>query len=137
METLWTDYPVLMAVGAMCIIVGCTFYVDQYNWEWVNFIPGHRGRMMKKARRDYVLGKASDGFTSLIMDWLMAEELTQEEASELYRLLKQAYPNKSLFPSEVLLKEAINKRLLAGVHAPVELPKEKTKRKSLFEKLPA
>lgn len=135
MEKLWTDYGVLMAVGALCTVIVCTCILDEYNWGWVNIIPGHRGRMMKKARWDYVLGKASDKFTSDIMDWLMEEEVTTEEANELYRLLKQALKSKSLYPSEVLLKEAIQKRIASGVNAPVPLP-EKVKRKSLFEKLP-
>lgn len=136
MERLWSDYGVVMAVGALCVVTAATLTLDQYNWGWLNIIPGHRGRMMKKARWDYVLGLASDKFTSDIMDWLIAEDVTESEASELYRLLKQALKCKELYPSEVLLKQAIQKRIVQEAHAPVPLPTEKVKRKSLFEKLP-
>jgi hypothetical protein len=134
MEKLWAEYGMFIVVGTLLITAAAVFTADNYNWGWLNIIPGHRGRMMKKARWDYVLGKASDKFTSDIMEWLQEEELNQAEAAELYRLLKQALPNKNLFPSEVLLKAAIQKRITAGIHTPVELPKVKVTRKSLFEK---
>lgn len=104
--------------------------------EWLDFIPKRRGRKMRRARRQFVEDDAVDGFVNFIENRVYHEGWTREEAKEIYRRLKIAFPIRSLFPNPQLLKEKIKQRRAKGIHDPVPLVDKKPKRvlKHVFDK---
>jgi hypothetical protein len=136
MEMLWTEgvlwireHAVLIA-GALVVIATAFATVPVTDkWEWLDFIPRRRGRMLRRARREYVKKMAVDGFVDRVEENVSNGTFTRDEAKELYRELRKCFPIRDLFPSPQLLKEAIKRRLAAKIHEPVPLPGRKPKRK--------
>ena len=75
--------------------------------EWL------RGYKMKQQRRQEIHNELADSFTEVILDKVLLKSMTMAEAREEgFARLKRAFPDcKNLYPSEELLKEAIEKRL--------------------------
>lgn len=136
-QTFYQTHQVfLLILGGLIAVALCLPWHKTDNWEWLDFIPHRRGRMLRKARRQFIKQDAVDGFVSYVEDQVYHGTYTRDEAKELYREMKKTFPIRDLFPSPRLLKEAIRKRLASGIHTPVSLPdlKEKKKRKHAFDK---
>lgn len=89
----------------------------------LDFSPKRRGKMLRKKRREYVEQQAIDDFVNSIEERVYHGAYSREEAKEIYRMFKNAFPrSRDLFPSGELLKEAIRHRKALNIHAPVELP---------------
>lgn len=78
--------------------------------------------MFRKQRWDYVKNLATYDFTDKIEERVYQGAISREEARELYRMMKQLFPVRAMFPSPELLKENIKKRRTSGTHDPVPLP---------------
>lgn len=104
---------------------------------WWNFHPRGRGKMLRRARRNYVRSMIIDELVSIIELRVFNGEITRNEAKELYRDARKYWPVKDLFPAPELLKENIKKRRASGTHSPVSLPDPLPKAKHAFEKAAA
>lgn len=122
----------LAGAAAIAIVV----YMSREPHDWWNYIPHRRGRMMRRARRNWVRRDAIDAFVSHVEERVYAGIYTRKEASELYRDARKYWPVKELFPSPELLKENIKQRLARHQNSPVVLPdgKEKASPKHMFDK---
>lgn len=83
---------------------------------------------MRKARREFVVRDAMDGFTDFIETRVYHEGWSRDEAKAIYQMLKRAFPKaRDIFPNPELLKEQIKKRRASGINDPVKLPDGKWK----------
>lgn len=123
-----------LLLGAAGVAVLYWWTKEEHNW-W-NLIPRRRGRMLRRARRNWVRQDAIDAFVNHVEERVYAEIFTRKEASELYRDARKYWPVKELFPSPELLKKNIEYRLKNQVHKDAPLPdrKEKARPKHMFEK---
>lgn len=78
--------------------------------------------MFRKQRWEYVKNLATYDFTDKIEERVAQGAMSRQEARELYRMMKQLFPVRSMFPAPELLKENIKKRRASGTHDPVPLP---------------
>jgi hypothetical protein len=133
MESQWANvlhfyrqFEVATDIGVGLILLAIMFLcVDKLFTKeagWLLAGPRRRGRMIRKARRQYVDQLATYDFVDKIEERIYQGAITRAEANELYRKMKQLFPIRNLFPSPELLKENIDKRLRKGTHAPVPLP---------------
>ena len=131
MESIWsniqgiywnnsTGWNILIGV---IVFVGC--------WYWFD----GRGEGLM-SRREFVKRQAIDDTVNAIEERVAQGVYTREEANELLRELKKAWPVADLFPIPELLKGVIQKRIASGTHAPVELPgaNPKPRPKHAFDK---
>lgn len=117
------------ALGAV-ILMGVYALMHKHlswnKWNYWEVIPRLRGKAMRRARRNYVRSSAVDGFVGIVEERVYQGEYTRDEAREIYRDLKKAFPIHDLYPSPALLKENIKQRLARKNNDPVPLPgKEK------------
>lgn len=122
----------LLGVAGVALLLWYT----QEEQEWWNAIPKRRGRMLRRARRNWVRQDAIDAFVNHVEERVYARIYSRKEASELYRDARKYWPVKDLFPSPELLKENIRKRLAAHNNEAVPLvdKKEKAQPKHMFDK---
>lgn len=97
-------------------------------------------KMLRTVRREHVEQQAIDDFVSAIEERVYNGTYSRDEAKELHRKLKLAFPVRDLFPNPELLKEAILRRKALGIHDPVPLPPAmpellKPRPKHMFDKL--
>lgn len=113
-----------LAVGAIavCIIILVADKLLTKEAGWLMSRPRRRGRMFRKQRWEYVKNLATYDFTDKIEERVYQGAMTRAEAKELYRMMKQLFPVRSMFPAPELLKENIKKRRSSGTHDPVPLP---------------
>lgn len=112
---------IVLGVLALAIVMALPWWkVDSE--EWLDFIPRMKGRRMRRYRKNYVDQQAIDDFTHSVEERVYQGIYSREEAKELYRKLKHAFPIRDLFPNPELLKENIKKRRALQIHAPVPLP---------------
>lgn len=97
---------------------------------WASLRPRGRGRMLRRARRNFVRTMIIDDLVSNVEEKVFSGIITRKEASEIYRDARKYWPVKELFPSPELLKENINKRLASKTHTPVPLPDVRKEKKS-------
>lgn len=124
-----------LLLGAAC--VGVLYWWTQEEHNWWNHIPRRRGRMLRRARRNWVRQDAIDAFVNHVEERVYAKVYSRKEASELYRDARKYWPVKDLFPSPERLKEDIKQRLARHQNEAVTLPdkKEEARPKHMFEKL--
>lgn len=130
-----------VALGAMFLLVVYVLWLRYYNkeaeWGWYDLLPRGRGKMLRRARRNYVKLQAIDDFVHMVEERVHQGIYTRAEAKELYREAKKTWPIKDLFPNKELLKEAIRHRKAADIHAPVPLPDANVKTgESVFKRKP-
>lgn len=113
-----------LAVGALlvCIIILVGDKLLTKEEGWLMSLPRRRGRMFKKQRWDYVKNLVTYDLTDKIEERVYQGAMSREEAREIYRMLKQTFPVRNMFPAPELLKENIKKRIKSGTHDPVPLP---------------
>lgn len=118
------------------VVIAIVVLLSRETHEWWNHIPRRRGKMLRRARRNWVRQDAIDAFVNHVEERVYAEVYTRKEASELYRDARKYWPVKDLFPTPELLKENIKARLARHQNEPVALPdrKEKVRPKHMFEK---
>ncbi len=123
------------AVGLFLILLLLAGLSHIQSREWLNYIPHRRGRVMRRARRDYVRTSTIDEIVNVIEERVYQGTYTREEAKELYRDLKKCFPVRDFFPNPEVLKDNIKKRRASGIHAPVALPgSEKKEVKKAFSR---
>lgn len=129
----------LGAMALMAVFIGFQKFPIKSNWGWESIssdtLLRGRGRHVKKARRDFIRKDTIDALVHHVEKRVYDGDYSRKEANELYREARKAWYVKDLFPSPILLKEAINKRLKSGQNEPVPLPgSDKPKRKNAFDK---
>lgn len=128
--------PVIVLAGICASTVALTmpWKKKAYTAGWETFKPRgwrRRGRMLRKSRIDHVLNMVTNDFVSDVEQRVYNEEITRDEAGEVYRRLKQGFPIRNLFPNPEILKEKINKRL--GNHVAPKLVDKNTKPRNMLE----
>ena len=124
----WTEnnqqYQALIVVGAICVLICSAAYID---WRRARRTWKRRGKALKRARMDYVRTLVVDTFIDTVETYVYNEVLTRTEAKEIYRELKICFPRvRDAFPSPILLKEDIRKRLAKG-NEPLPFPDKDVK----------
>jgi|SRR5579872_1089984 len=128
---------VWIGVGVILLL---TFAASQNNEPgWIHFQPRgfNRGkRMLRRARQQFVDNLVTQEFVDSVEMHVYNGQITRQEASEIYRRMKQLFPIRNLFPKPELLKENIRKRL--GTHVTPNFPDKKptVRPKNLFDNSP-
>jgi hypothetical protein len=113
---------ITVGVVLICIIILVVDKLLTKEAGWLMSKPRRRGRMFRKQRWEYVKNLATYDLTDKIEERVYQGAITREEARELYRMMKQLFPVRNMFPAPELLKENIKKRRASGTHDPVPLP---------------
>lgn len=131
MEYAWTSLQDIYYVNPLGwnIALGAILILSGYllpSWRTTKW---GQDRMARQARTQSVEAQAIEDFVHSVEERVASGDYTREEAKELYRKAKKAWPSPDLYPSTELLKEAIDKRMSSGTHAPVQLPDPKPRAK--------
>ena len=133
----WTWFEFTIAVGLVVLLMLLLETITTLcEIMWIG-LPVSKGRKMRQLKEDRAVLTGVDGFVDLIEERVASGFYDREDAKILYSRLKKCFPIKDLFPSPPLLKEAIEKRINSGTHAPVELPpvvQEEKKPRTVFDK---
>lgn len=145
MEKLWDtvtkslEHDAVMWIGVTLILLLTLAASQKTEPVWQAYRPKgyNRGkRMLRRARRDFVDNLVSQEFVDTVEMHVYNGQITRQEATEIYRRMKQLFPIRNLFPNPELLKENIRKRL--GTHVTPNLPDKKptVRPKNLFDNSP-
>lgn len=131
MELAWTEAQALYYINPLGwnLTLGVGLLLTGYvlpSWRTTKW---GQDRMARQARTQSVEAQAIEDFVHSVEERVASGDYTREEAKELYRKAKKAWPSSDLYPSTELLKEAIDKRMTSGDHAPVQLPDPKPRAK--------
>jgi hypothetical protein len=145
MEKLWGlvvksfEQDTVMWIGGFIILMLALAASHKSEPGWLAYRPKgyNRGkRMLRRARREFVDNLVTQEFVDSVEMNVYNGNITRQEASEVYRRMKQLFPIRNLFPKPELLKENIKKRL--GKHVEPNLPGKvvKIRAKNLFDNSP-